>query len=378
MAASFSKTDKLRLAFRFFRAPFQIWAYVIRGVAIASARQLPVKLYALCAVAKALPDVFDARDAQYLCPPTRRIYETWIHKRLLHSRKEEHSDVAGRLRCDIQPLGDGHSSILWFGDRSRAKKVVLFFHGGGYNTPLLNAYMEFLWRAYIRAGIEADTEVAVAILEYSLSPGVQYPTQLCQASSSLAHLLSSGISPRNIIIGGDSAGGNLTAQLLCHMALPHPEAVPITLSEPLAGVFLISPWLSTRTTDRSFAENGSIDMVSAPYVRIVTAEVLGPDWEEEPSRFSHAFPLDTQHPWMDKLSALTNKMYLSVGYHEVFRDQCVEFVDKVREANPSMELQFDLQEKMAHDFILLEAEEKRNGECIEAMKKWVKNMLIAD
>ncbi|KAI8719749.1 Abhydrolase-3 domain-containing protein [Fusarium sp. LHS14.1] len=378
MTVSFSNTDKLRLAFRFCRAPFQIFAYVIGGLAIAFAQKLPLRIYALCAVAKALPDVFDVRDTQYLCPPTRQVYESWIQRRLLQSRKEENLELAGRLRCDIQPLGDGYSSILWFGDRSRAKKVVLFFHGGGYNTPLLNAYMEFLWRAYITAGIEADTEVAVAILEYSLSPGVQYPTQLCQASDALSHLLSSGISPRNIIIGGDSAGGNLTAQLLCHMAWPHPEAVPITLSEPLAGVFLISPWLSTRTADRSFAENGSIDMVSAPYVQIVTAEVLGPDWEKEPNRFSHAFPLDTQHPWMDKLSALTNNMYLSVGYHEVFRDQCVEFVDKVREANPSMELQFDLQEKMAHDFILLETEEKRDGECIEAMKKWVKSMLIAN
>lgn len=285
--------------------------------------------------------------------------------------------MAGRLRCDIQALDDGHSSILWVGDRSRAKKVVLFFHGGGYDTPLLNVYMEFLWRTYMTAGIEAETEIAVAILEYSLSPGAQYPTQLCQASRALAHLLSSGISPGNIIIGGDSAGGNLTAQLLCHMAWPHPKAVPIKLVEPLAGVFLISPWLSTRTTDRSFAENGSIDMASASYVRVITAELLGPDWEEEASdRFSHAFPLDTQHPWMDKLSTLTDKMYLSAGYHEVFRDQCVEFVDKVRAANPSMELQFDLQEKLAHDFILLEAEEKRDGECIEAMKKWAKRMLV--
>lgn len=286
--------------------------------------------------------------------------------------------MAGRLRCDIQPLDEGHSSILWVGDRNRAKKVVLFFHGGGYIAPLLNAYMEFLCRAYITAGIEAGTEVAVAILEYSLSPGAQYPTQLCQASSALAHLLSSGISPGNIIIGGDSAGGNLTAQLLCHMAWPHPEAVPIELAEPLAGVFLISPWLSTRTTDRSFAENGSIDL-SASFVRIITAELLGPDWEEEASdRFSHAFPLDTKHPWMDKLATMTNKMYLSVGYQEVFRDQCVEFVDKVREANPSMELQFDVQEKMAHDFIILEAHEKRNRDCIEAMKKWVKSMLVED
>ncbi|RSL61657.1 hypothetical protein CEP53_005014 [Fusarium sp. AF-6] len=190
MAASYSKTDKLRLAFRFCRAPFHILAYVIRDVAIASARKLPLKIYAVCAVAKALQDIFDAHDTQ------------------------------------------------------------------------------------------------------------------------------------------------------------------------------------------SFAENGSIDMLSASFVRLVTAKVLGPDWEEDKSdRFSHAFLMDMEHPWVDKLNTLTKRMYLSVGYQEVFRDQCVEFVDKVRKANPSMELQFDLREKMPHDFILLEGEEKRNGECIEVMKKGVKGVL---
>ncbi|RSL90243.1 hypothetical protein CDV31_015723 [Fusarium ambrosium] len=241
--------------------------------------------------------------------------------------------------------------------------------------------MELIWRAYVTAGIETDTEVAVAILQYSLCPGAQYPTQLCQASSALEHLLSSGISPGDIILGGDSAGGNLTGQLLCHMLSPHPDAVPINLAEPLAGVFLVSPWLSKHTTDRSFAENGSIDMLSASFVRLVTTEVLGPGWEhDEGDRFSHAFPLDMEmeHPWMDKLSTLAKRMYLSVGYQEVFRDQCVEFVDKVQKANPSIELQFDLQEKMAHDFILLEGEDKRDGECIEAMKKWVKSVLVGD
>ncbi|VUC25776.1 unnamed protein product [Clonostachys rosea] len=376
MAENFSKTDKLRLGLRFCRAPFQVLAYVLRGVVLASARQLPLRPYVLCAVAKALQDIFDAHDIQYLCPPSKQVYASWVQQKLARSK---HSDATGRLSHDTEPLEDGRSSILWIGDRNRAKKVVLFFHGGGYTTPLLNEYMEWNWRANITAGIETETEVAVAILEYSLAPGARYPTQLCQAASALAHLLSSGFSPKNIILGGDSAGGNLVGQLLAHLIWPHPDAVRIKLTEPLAGVFLVSPWLAKSTNDRSFAENGAIDMLSASFVNLVSGEVLGTDTAQKTDDWSsYAFPLNMTRPWIDKLDTLTNKMYLSVGYHEVLRDQCIQFVEEVRRTNSGLELDFDLQEKMAHDFILLECEEKRNGECVEAMKSWVKTAITAD
>ncbi|KAF9878790.1 hypothetical protein CkaCkLH20_03690 [Colletotrichum karsti] len=378
MSKPFSRNDQLRLAFRFCRAPVQILAYVLRGITLASVRRLPLRPYILCAVAKTLQDVFDAHDIQYLCNPTKQVYETWIKEKLFLAKDGGHQGVNERLKCDIEPLTDGHSSILWLGDRTTAKKIVLFFHGGGYTTPLLNGYMEWMWRAHIMAGIDAEIDVAVAILEYSLSPGAQYPTQLCQAAAALEHLLRCGISPENIIIGGDSAGGNLTGQLLCHIVQPHPEAIPVKLAKPLAGVFLVSPWLTKRTNHTSFAENGSIDMLSASLVNLVLQDLLGLDWAKQAKdSFSHAFPLDMSEPWIESLNTITKNMYLSVGYHEVFRDQCVSFVEEVRERNPNLELYFDLQEQMAHDFILLEGEDKRDGECIKAMKKWMKGVLLA-
>ncbi|KAH6972883.1 Alpha/Beta hydrolase protein [Ilyonectria sp. MPI-CAGE-AT-0026] len=380
MASPFSNADKFRLAFRFCQAPFYVSAYVARATVLAGLRGLPLRDYVLCGVYKALQDVFDARETQYLCPPTKEVYKSWVEVEISKLSPGADSEKAGRLSCDIEPLEDGNSSILWLGDRNKAKKVVLFFHGGGFTTPMLTSYMEWLWRSFIVAGIEAETEVAVAILEYTLCPVARYPMQLRHAASGLSHLLASGIPPENIIIGGDSAGGNLTGQLMCHLVWPHPEAVQSNLAKPFAGVFLISPWLTKETNDRSFVENGSIDMLSADFVKSIIGVVVGyNDWETRSTEeCSHLFALDMEKPWMHRLSALTNQMYVSVGYHEVFRDQCIDFVGQVQKSNPEMELQFDLQETMAHDFILIEGDDKRNGECIEALKKWTKSVLIAN
>lgn len=68
-----------------------------------------------------------------------------------------------------------------------------------------------------------------------------------------------------IFIAGDSAGGNLTLSLLCHLLHPHPkvpESLHIKLSGPLAGALLISPWAKFKATeDASFKRNLHSDML---------------------------------------------------------------------------------------------------------------------
>jgi len=53
--------------------------------------------------------------------------------------------------------------------------------------------------------------------------------------------------------------------LLSHILHPHPK-VPtrITLSEPLAGAILISPWLNFRTADETITSNATSDIVAVP------------------------------------------------------------------------------------------------------------------
>jgi acetyl esterase/lipase len=357
-------------------APWQIFASVFRSLLIAWTRGIPARLFLVCAVIKVVLETFSPRQIQYLSLSTKEAYKSWIRRRIAKAKKLGDPTAAPRLRYDWQPLDDGHSSLLWIGNRREAKKVVLFLHGGGYICPLLPGHLEWCWRAYVAAGIEMKTEVAVAVLEYTLCPEARYPVQLRQAASALAYLLSQKFRPQDIVIGGDSAGANLTAQLLCHLIEPHPAVREVILSEPLLGAFLVSPWVTRCTNDASFTENTWIDMLSNPTVNKSTRELLGPDIDDtHRTSTSLAFPLDRDKSCLEGMTSILKRIYVSVGAHEVFRDQGIALVREIRYLNPKLNVHFDMQTRQAHDFILLEGQEERDGECIQRMKGWTKDLL---
>lgn len=314
---------------------------------------------------------------QYLSASTRNTYETWVRRKLARSPGDP--AARERLNVEIEPLIDQRSALLWLGNRRKAKKVVLFFHGGGYVAPMLPGHVEWCWRAYIKAGVESDTETAVAILEYTLCPEAQYPIQLRQAVDALTHLLESGIRPRDIVFGGDSAGGNLAAQLLGHLCDPIPLIPIIMLDEPLGGMFLVSPWLSNKRTDESFTQNGWIDMLSAETVAKSNIYYLGLSAVTDNPAESQkvAFPIDRDLTYMRRMSTMVKKVYITAGMEEVFRDQAIRYASEVQQANPNLKVKFDLLKKMAHDFILLEGEDQTTGKCMLAMQSWYRE-LIAD
>lgn len=303
-----------------------------------------------------------------------------MERKIAKASKAKNSAAIERLCYDLELLEDGHSSLLWIGDRRKAKKIVLFFHGGGYIAPLLPGHLQWCWRAYVAAGIDMKTEVAVAVLQYTLCPEARYPVQLRQATSALAHLLSRDIRPQDIVIGGDSAGGNLTTQLLTHLVEPHPTVPRVVMSEPLLAAFLVSPWVSRRTNHASFTENAWIDMLSGSTLDAATREVLGPAQPDEAYRSSAmlAFPLDGDKSCLSGMSSILQQLYVTVGSHEVFRDQAVTLVHEVQNSNPDLNVWLVMQSRQAHDFILLEGQEERDGECIQEMKTWMKGLLAME
>ncbi|VDC03389.1 unnamed protein product [Peniophora sp. CBMAI 1063] len=87
----------------------------------------------------------------------------------------------------------------------------------------------------------------------ALAPKASFPSQLRQAIAALAYLLAQGTKASNIVLVGDSAGGNLILQLVSHIL--HPMAglpPPPILSKPLAAIVLVSPWTSYSDDYRSF------------------------------------------------------------------------------------------------------------------------------
>lgn len=108
--------------------------------------------------------------------------------------------------------------------------------------PANMGYFKFL-DGLVASSRKAGRDLAVLVPSYSLAPGAAYPTQLRQSVQALRHLLErTGRAPAQVMLGGDSAGGNLVMGVLSHLAHTHPSIPPLDVSEPLAGVVAIAPW----------------------------------------------------------------------------------------------------------------------------------------
>lgn len=303
------------------------------------------------------------RQIQHLSEPSRTAYQAWVKQK--------------RIKPDIELLNDDHgSALLWLRSRRTAKRIVLYLHGGGYLVPLSDATIEWAWNVFVEAGTEQGVETAVAILEYTLCPIAAFPVQLSQATAGLERILSSGVRPQDIICGGDSAGGNLTMQLLYHLLRPHPSVPVVTLVEPLGGVFMVSPWLSARTDDASFRENHGIDIISAAVMQTSIRAILGETADSLPKLAEDgagAFPFD-QHDvaFLEQLPSIADRLYVSAGQYEVMRDQITAFAREVQKAAPEMDVQLAVFNKHAHCFIFLEGLLRRPGEATYSMIEWLR------
>ncbi|KAG6020684.1 hypothetical protein E4U40_005925 [Claviceps sp. LM458 group G5] len=121
--------------------------------------------------------------------------------------------------------------------------------GGGFGLPILNGHIKFLMR-FIKSRGSRKPSLSVLFLEYTLAPIAQYPTQLIQAVEVLRYLITTTKrSPSNIMIGGDSAGGNLVTGVLSHLKHGHKAIDKLALSEPLAAAIMMAPWTGLNKPD---------------------------------------------------------------------------------------------------------------------------------
>jgi acetyl esterase/lipase len=195
--------------------------------------------------------------------------------------------------------------------------VVLHCHGGGYVNPIMqNGHIPY---AIHCASLAQGFEGRIALLEYTLAPGLKYPGQLAQVSAALRLLLEHR-RPEQIIVAGDSAGGNLVMALLAHMIQPHPLIPPILLPKgsKLQAALLLSPWVAfDETSAASFRENETID-----YITLGGMGGFKGLWQPNPDHV-WAQPLKGGPSFWAQRNLPVDKVLLVAGEWEVLRDQVV-------------------------------------------------------
>ena len=136
------------------------------------------------------------------------------------------SPVLSEVR--ITPFRGEKFGGSWFVANGAAPATtLLYFHGGGFSYYPKS-------HANLIAMITLAARSRTFVLDYRLTPEHRFPAQLEDAQNAYRWLLDQGTDPRDVVIAGDSAGGNMTLAtllLLRDRGLPMPK-LAVALSPP--------------------------------------------------------------------------------------------------------------------------------------------------
>ena len=238
---------------------------------------------------------------------------------------------------DIRPTLTGGT---WYTSPFQAdndQTVILHFHGGAYaigeGRP---SDVEFAARTLIK---HLKAKVLFPSYRLASNPGCHFPAALQDAVTTYHYLLDRGVSPKDIVVSGDSAGGGLVVSLLRYIStgesnLPSPSAA-----------LLFSPWLDLKSArDPAYVtdnKNYKTDFLPGNFTGWGAHAYIPERSDASDPYFS---PLD--HPFVTKTS-----LWIQVGGLENLHDEDIKFADAMKRQGNKVNVHV---EPLAnHDIILV-------------------------
>ena len=191
----------------------------------------------------------------------------------------------------------------------RQDKIILYCHGGGYTNGGLN-YARILAEKFAN-----HTGISVVTFQYRLSPENPYPAAIEDALSVWDYIMKFGLGARDVILAGDSAGGNLALELMIRL-----RELERILPKAL---ILMSPWTDMTLTSISYTTYEDKDpMLSYDYINQARIAYAGADADYSDPKYSPLYAqLDDMPPTL-----------VQVGSNEILRDDAEKLVKKLRKS----------------------------------------------
>ncbi|KAL8429372.1 hypothetical protein Efla_001210 [Eimeria flavescens] len=168
------------------------------------------------------------------------------------SRSEEEEASSGLAAVDLggsSPAASSPALLPGCPLSSTADRYILYLHGGAFISQSPEFYRIFLNE------ISRETGTRVIAPCYPLAPESLFPSQLHEIFRVYRQLVEDeGIDPNNIVLVGDSAGGNLAVTLLMQIVKHNQEKKEKPLGLP-KGAVLLSPWLDLSQSGPSYTLN---------------------------------------------------------------------------------------------------------------------------
>lgn len=233
---------------------------------------------------------------------------TWEQRRAAMDRASAKAPLPDG--STVEPVDAGGVPGEWItaaaGDDGPA---TLYLHGGGYTMG------SFVTHRALAAHLAAQTRGPVLLVEYRLAPEHPCPAAVDDARAAWRYLLGRpGVDVARTAIGGDSAGGGLTAATLLALR---------SHGEPLPGAaVLLSPWVDMTLSGASYTSLADADPMVDRLTLTTAAE-------------AYAAGRDLRDPLLSPLFGDWSgmpPMLVQVGELEVLLDDSRSFAATVRAA----------------------------------------------
>lgn len=193
--------------------------------------------------------------------------------------------------------------------------TFLLLHGGGYGAG------NCITHRRMAANLSDVTGLEVFVPDYRLAPENPFPAAVDDALAVYQALLARGVDPARLAIGGDSAGGGLSAALLLTLrdkGLPLPQCA-----------VLMSPWTDILCRGDSYETNKAVD------------PAIDPDDLRKAGR-DYTGDNDPDHPWLSPIGAdLTGlpPQLIQVGGDETMLDDSTVYAERAKAAGVDLTLE---------------------------------------
>ena len=229
----------------------------------------------------------------------------------------------------------------------RRRHAILYCHGGGYTSGNLG------YSKVLASKLTKVTGYDVLTFEYRLAPEHPYPAALEDAERAWDHLMHLGYGARDVVIAGDSAGGNL-ALVLCHRLKEQGRMLP-------AALLLMSPWTDMTASGPSYGEREELDpMLTPDYIKAVRKAYAG-DRDVSTPELSPLFGDFTGFP----------PTLIQVGEYEILYSDSERLRDRMREAGVPCHM--EVWDKMWHVFQMFPL--KKSASAMEEMGRFLLELL---
>lgn len=187
------------------------------------------------------------------------------------------------------------------------KHVILYCHGGGYTCGRLG------YAGIIAAKLALHTGLEVLAFEYRLAPEHPYPAAFEDALFVWDDLMQKGYGASNVLLAGDSAGGNLALTLTQHLKETE-RFLPKAL-------LLFSPWTDMTATAKSYQTHAKDDpILSYDYIISTRNAYVDPTEDLSQAKYSPLFGDFASFP----------PTLIQVGKNEILLDDSTSLAAKLK------------------------------------------------